>query len=138
MSDSSLTGGEEPERGRGHAAQWGLASVLTGGLVLLLAPLILINNILAAAFGPRRMGMSPAEITLVTWGLGISLVLVLLLGLTALLFALVGVVSARVSRQPVALALAGLLVSLVALFLFLVAATDSVFVLVWFNREPFR
>ncbi len=138
MSNGRLPEGEELDRGRGHAAQWGLASVLTGGLVLLMAPLTLVITILLAAFGPGRMGMDPPQITLATWGLLIGLVVVLLLGLAALLFGVAGILSARARGQPMALGLAGLLVSVAGLVLFLFAAFDSVFVLVWFNREPFR
>src|SRR5262245_38697995 len=124
--------------GPGRAAQWGLASLVTGGLVLLSAPLTLIVNILLAAFGPQRMGMGSTEITLATWGLAIGLILMLLLALAGVLFAILGIASGRDRGQLVGLAVAGLLVSAVGLLLFCFVAVDTAFVLTWFNRDPFR
>jgi hypothetical protein len=106
--------------------------------VLLLAPLVLIVNILLASIGPARMGMGRTEITLATYGLLIGLGLVLLLGLAALAFAVVSLAAARAARQSPALGLAGLLVSLVGLALFLFVAVDTIFVLVGWSNNPFR
>jgi hypothetical protein len=138
MSDGILQEGEDRGRGAGHAAQWGLASLLTGGLVVLVAPLTLIVNILLAAFGPGRLGLDAPQITLVTWGFAVGLAVVLLLGVGGMLFGIAGIFSARARGQPVALGLAGVLVSVAGLLLFSIAAIDAVFVLVWFNRDPFR
>jgi amino acid transporter len=119
-------------------AEWGQAALVVGGLVLLLAPLTLIVNILLVSIGPSRMGMGRTEITLATYGLLIGLGLILLLGLAALAFAVISLMTARATRQSPALGLAGLFVSLVGLALFLFVAIDTIFVLVGWSRNPMR
>jgi hypothetical protein len=117
----------------GHGAQWGLASLWLGGLVLLLAPLTLIVNILMAALGPQGLHMAQPETRLASYGLLVAVGLVLLLGLAGLAFGIIALSSARGRGQPAGLPLAGILVSLVALLVFLFTAIDTVFVLAWFN-----
>jgi hypothetical protein len=132
MSEGIVRDVTEPAAA-GHGAQWGLASLWLGGLVVLLAPLTLIVNILMAAIGPQGLHMAQPEIRLSSYGLVIALGLVLLLGLAGLVFGVIALSAARARRQPLGLALAGIFVSVVGLLLFLFTAVDTVFVLVWFN-----
>ncbi|SRR6266545_2265778 len=124
--------GETPAGGQG--AQCGLASLWLGGLVVLLAPLTLIVNILLAAVGPEHLHMAQPEISLSSYGLLIALTLVLFLGVAGVVFGIVGIGAARARRQPIALPLAGLIVSVAGLLLFLFVSIDTLFVLAWFNQ----
>jgi hypothetical protein len=121
-----------PPRRRG--AENGLASLFLGTVVALMAPLTLLVNILLAVHGPEGVRTGPREAALATVGFVVGLILVLLLGVAGLLFGVIGLVGARRQGQPVALPLAGVLLNVVGLFLFLFVSIDSVFVLVWFNR----
>jgi hypothetical protein len=118
----------------GQSAQWGLAALCMGGLVTVLAPATLIVNILLAAFGPQQLHMAQPQIALSSYGLLLGLVLVMLLGLASVVFGVVGLAVARAREQSVALPLAGLLVSVVGLLLFLLTSIDTLFVLAWFNQ----
>ena len=132
---TSITVSEPPDR---RAAEWGLASVVLGGLLVVTSPIILIVNILMAALGPRSLGMSADEIKLGTFGFFTVLVLLLALGLTGLVFGGVSLSHARSRNQTVALGLAGLLVCAVGFLALLIVGIDSAFVLVGFNQGGLR
>jgi uncharacterized membrane protein len=134
MSNIAYEDGGPPPPGR-HWAEWGLASLFLGTAVTLLAPLTILINILMAAHGPHGLRMEAREVTLATAAFAVGIILVLLVGLAGLLFACFGLGAARRQGQSAALPLAGLLLSLLGLVVFLFAAIDLVFVLVRFNRE---
>jgi hypothetical protein len=125
---------EPPRPPRRSGAEHGLASLLLGVTVALLAPLTLLVNILMAVHGPRGLRMGPGEVTLAIVGFVIAIIIVLVLGVVGLLLGAIGLVAARREGQPSALPLAGLLLNLVGLFLFLIASLDAVFVLVMFHQ----
>jgi hypothetical protein len=134
MSDNPARESEVAVSGR--SAQYGLAALWLGGLVTLLAPATLIVNILLAAFWPDQLHMAQPQIGLASYGLLVGITLVLFLGLSGVVFGIVGLGAARAQRQSLALPLAGLLVSVVGLLLFLLVSIDTVFVLAWFNQAP--
>ena len=121
-----------------RAAEWGLGSVLLGALLILTTPLILIVNILMAAFGPSALGMNANAIQLATAGFVTVLVLLLALGVTGLVFGGISISAARSHHQSIAVGLAGLLVCAVGLLGLVVVGIDTGFVLEWFNRSPNR
>jgi hypothetical protein len=125
----------EPVRPAGRrGAENGLASLLLGVVVALMAPLTLLVNILMVVHGPDGLHTVAGHAALLTVGFVVGLVLVLLLGVAGLLFGVLGLVGALRQGQPVALPLAGVFLNVVGLLLFLFVSIDSVFVLVWFNR----
>jgi hypothetical protein len=121
-----------------RAAEWGLASVLLGGLLVVTAPIILIVNILMASIGPSALGMDPGAIKLATIGFVIVGLLLLGLGGTGVAFGLASLSAARSGNQSIALGLTGLIVSVVGVFALIVVGVDTGFVLEWFNRSPRR
>ncbi len=133
---SNIVLGEgEPARSRERrGAENGLASLLLGILVALLALLFTVVNTLMAAHGPQGLHMSASDVTLATVGFVVGILLILSLGLVGLLFGIVGLGAARQQGQSAALPLAGVFVNVVGLFLFLMAGITTVFVLVMFNR----
>jgi hypothetical protein len=122
----------------GSSAQWGLASLLTGGFVLLVAPMIVLVNISMAFAGPSRLAMNRGTITLATIGFLLGGCLILGLGGMGVTFGIVSLRRAGSRRESIALGLAGLTVSIVGLLVFLFAAIDTGFVLELFNHYPDR
>ena len=117
-----------------RGADGGVASLALGAVVTLLAPLLLIVNVLLAAHGPTGLRMGPSDIALATIGLVICIGLVLLLGVAGLFFGFFGAAAARRHGQPLALPLAGIFLNAVGLVLFFVVSIDTAFVLTSFNR----
>jgi hypothetical protein len=133
MSNIAFEDGDPPPGRRW--AEWGLASLFLGTVVTLLSPLTILISILLAAYGPHALRMNASLVTLATIAFAVGILLVLLVGLAGLLFACFGLGAARRQGQSAALPLAGLLLCILGLVVFLFAAIDLVFVLVRFNRE---
>jgi hypothetical protein len=98
----------------GHAAQWGLAAILVGSLVVVLFP-IAIGIIFAALYGAYEDVFAESR----DFDLGIrggwALVgAVAALALFSLICGIAGLASARARSQPVGLSVAGTAVALVA------------------------
>src|SRR5262249_16549597 len=100
-----------------HAGQWGLASLLTGGVIPILVPLFLLVFFhLTGMILDRRMFDSASMKLLSTAGTVVVLGLVGL-GVFSFLFGIIGMLSALIRGQPGGLAVAGSVVSLVGLVL---------------------
>jgi predicted RNA-binding Zn-ribbon protein involved in translation (DUF1610 family) len=99
-----------------HAAEWGLASLLVAGVLILMFPLMLIVVIGgdAVAWAGDVQGSDIDQAIGVGYLTGISLIG---LGVLALFFGLMGLTAAAYRKQPFGLSVAGTLVSLGALFL---------------------
>jgi hypothetical protein len=119
-----------------HGAHWGLASMFIGAVLLIGSPIILVVNILMAAFGPRALRMGQEDIFLATSGFELALLLLVMLGLCGVAFAVRSLTLARTEHHSIALGLAGLLLCVVGLVVLLIVGADSVAVLSWFNRNP--
>jgi hypothetical protein len=119
-------------------AQWGLASLLVGGLLVPTAGIALVAVILMASIGPSHLGMDQTSITLATYGAGITTLLLLGLGVCGIVFASIGLSRARRDNQTSALPLAGLLASIAGLLMILMVALDAFAVIDWFHRSPSR
>jgi hypothetical protein len=115
-----------------HAAEWGLASLLTGGVLLLMAPVTLIFNFLFWVSGSRVL--APSDMRLAFQGAMIALVVLLGLVLASLSCGVIGLYSAVTRRQPAGLAAAGILVNVAALVLWLIVGIDLVAILNAFSR----
>lgn len=119
---------------RRRATDGGVAALVLGAVVALLAPLIVLLSTLMAAHGPQGLRMGSADVTLATIALVVCCGAVLLLGVAGLFFAISGMAAARRAHQPLALPLAGLFLNAVGLLMFFAATIDMVFVLILFNR----
>jgi hypothetical protein len=124
---------ESPDRAAQTAAQWGLAALLTSGVSLLMAPLLV--------FIDRALALN--QFTVVWWDtpsrvaacvLLIAAVFVLgPLSVFSLVFALMGLGWARARRLPVVLHMPGVVLGVVTLGCWLVAAVAVFFTIpsVW-------
>jgi hypothetical protein len=111
--------GDEPKAGTTrHATDWGQAALLLGGVLLLLAPLMMIVMILAVAIAVPLWG--PSEIRTVSIVFAIPLVCLVALSILSLIAAILGLKAAVSRRQPAGLPVSGLLVGLVALLFSLI------------------
>lgn len=108
----------------GESAQWGLASLLISGLLLLAAPVTLIFNILLWQAGPFGIALGPAFV-----GAGLSLLVILGLTACGIAFGLKGRRMAADDRRPSPLTTAGVLTGVAALLLWLVVGIDLIAIL---------
>jgi hypothetical protein len=129
LSESEVLAGE-----RRRVSEGGIAALVLGAVVTLLAPLFVLISALMAAHGPQGLRMGHADVTLATLALVVCCGIVLLLGVAGLFFALFGMNAARRGHQPLVLPLAGLFLNAVGLLLFFCATVDMIFVLTMFNR----
>jgi hypothetical protein len=100
-----------------HAGQWGLASLLMSLVVLLLVPLFLLVFLLLTMWIWDKTFFDAASMKLTSVASTIIVLGLVGLGLFSFLFGIIGMVSAMVRGQPGGLAVAGSIVSLVALVL---------------------
>src|SRR5262245_34080678 len=105
-----------------HAAEWGLASLLCGGVRALAALAGLVLAFLIADIGRRVM--SRPEVLAATTGTAVAVALIGLVALASIAAALKSLLSARSRGQPAGLGLMGLLVSLLALGLWVFAGAE--------------
>src|SRR5262245_787291 len=112
-----------------HAAEWGLASLLLGGILSVLALLVFQINVvlyLSARSGPI---LTPGEVRAVFIGSIVGAIIIAARCLTSMIFGIYSLVSAFRFQQPAALGWAGLLISILAL-LFWIAALVDLFMIV--------
>jgi hypothetical protein len=113
-----------------HAYEWGLASVLLGGLLAGTAPVTLIFNLLLWQAGSGVISRS--EMRLAHMGGILSILVIGLLCVTSLCFGILGVRWSVATRRPVALPLTGILVSSLALMLWIGVGGDLIAILTSF------
>ena len=106
-----------------HAAEWGLASLLTGGGVLLATPTVMVFAVIFWINGREIVGTAAdwANKLVVVGAVVAALVLIALAGFS-LAIGIRALQSAAQRRQPAGLPLAGTMVSAVALLLFTLMA----------------
>jgi hypothetical protein len=105
-----------------HAAEWGLASLLCGCMLLLAAPVTLILVLQLADVGRRVMGRTDLFIAFIVST--IAMTLVIALTIASLIGALKSLLSARSRKQPAALGFFGVLVAVFAIPLWGFTAAD--------------
>jgi hypothetical protein len=114
-----------------YAAEWGLASLLLGGVLTIIAPVMLIFNLMFWVSGPTVVTRDEMRVAL---GAAVVLLGVIgVLGLLSVRFGFKGLGAARAYGQPAALPVAGILVSLLALLLWAAVGGDLVAILVAFS-----
>ncbi len=116
-----------------HAAEWGLASLLTGGAMLLLTSVVMVFALIFWINGREIVGTAADwanKLTLVGAVIA-ALVLIALTG-ASLAVGIRALQSASQRRQPAGLALAGTMVSAVALLLFTLMAIGTLMVILTF------
>ena len=114
-----------------HAAEWGLAALLTGGVLTIIAPVVLLFNLLL--WNGQASNLSTGDLRLALVGGVIGVLSVVGLCMVSLTIGGRAIQSALTRRQPAGLALAGSLVSAVALILWLITGTDLMMILISFN-----
>src|SRR5436853_185887 len=120
--DSDWAGLGEEKRRAGF--EWGLASLLMGGLLALMALVMLITNVLLF-FGAADK-LDPASQSLATLVGLVGVVGVLVLCVISIVFGVRGVKRAQWFDTPTAVPLAGVLISIAATFLWLVVGADLI------------
>jgi hypothetical protein len=114
-----------------HAAEWGLAALLTGGVLTIIAPVVLLFNLLL--WNGQASNLSTSDLRLALVGGVIGVLSVVGLCMVSMTIGARAIQSALTRRQPAGLALAGSLVSAVALILWLITGTDLMMILISFN-----
>jgi len=111
----------------GCGAQWGLASLVIGSVIFLASPVLLAFNTLLAHGG--RFGL---PMGLVWTASIVGFVTVLALAIASVAFGVRGWMMSRRMREPLALGVAGTLMSAAALVGWLIAGIDLIIVLATF------
>ena len=114
-----------------HAAEWGLAALLTGGVLTIIAPVVLVFNLIFWNSGGSNLSTSDLRLALVGGVIGVLTVIGLCM--VSLTMGARAIQSALTRRQPAGLALAGSLVSATALILWIITGTDMMMILISFN-----
>jgi hypothetical protein len=111
----------------GCGAQWGLASLVIASVIFLASPVLLAFNTLLSHGGHYGMPMG------LVWTASIvGFVFVLALTIASLVFGVRGWMLSRQMREPLALGVAGALMSVTALISWLIAGIDLIIVLATF------
>ena len=123
--DSDWTGLGEEKRRSGF--EWGLASLLMGGFLALMAPIMLISNIqlfqgAASLLGPTELWLANAAAIVGTIG-------VLALCITSIVFGVRGMRRAQWFDMPMGIPLAGVLISIAAVFIWVIVGVDLIMIL---------
>ena len=117
-----------------HAAEWGLASLLMGGMLSVLSLLTFLINISLWGYSRAGISLSPGEVQAVFIGAIFGAVIVPAICLAGIVFAIRSLASAFRREQPSALGWAGLLMSILALLLWIAAFVDLFMILGMMRR----
>ena len=117
-----------------HAAEWGLASLLMGGILSILSLLALLINIILYAHALSGPFLGPGELTAVFIAAIFGAVIVPAICVTGIVFGIRSLASAFGRDQPGALGWAGLLMSLLALLLWIAVIVDLFMILGMMQR----
>jgi cytochrome bd-type quinol oxidase subunit 2 len=116
-----------PEEKRRLGFEWGLASLLMGGLLALMALVLFISNILIFLDAGQRLDPTSLEVANIAAIVGIPCFIGLCV--CSIVFAIRGMRGARRYDMPMALPASGLLLSIAALILWLVVGVDLIAIL---------
>jgi hypothetical protein len=108
-------------------AEWGMASLITGSVLVLIAPITLLFNLWL--WLGRQEAIPHEHRSLAYTGAVIALAVIGVLALSSVIFGLRGLVGAFISRQPAGLPLAGVCMSLAAVVLWLIVGVDLIMIL---------
>ena len=120
---------EESSESR-YAAEWGLASLLMGGVLAIIAPVMLVFNLIFWLQGPRVL--APQDMWLAHKAAIVGVAFLALLCLASVGFGIKAWRAASATFQPAGLAVAGTLVSLLALGLWIITGADLIMILTTF------
>jgi hypothetical protein len=120
-----------PEEKRRQGFEWGLASAIMGGVFMLMASIQLIANMLLFQWIGRSLGTSDVRIALAVAVVGVPGIVCACL--VSLLFGVRGLRRARRYDQPAGIAIAGILLSSAALFLWILLGVDIFAILLWLD-----
>jgi len=115
-----------------YAAEWGLVALLMRGVLTIIAPVTLIFNLIFWLQGPRVI--APQDMWLAHKAAIAGVGFVALLCLLSLWFGIKAWRAASATLQPAGLAVAGTLVSLLALSMWVIVGGDLIMILTAFTR----
>ena len=119
-----------------HAADWGLASLLCGGIMLLCLPPFVVFDLLFWLHGREAVDKaSAAAMSLVYLGMYIGAIVLIGLSLGSLTIGIRALVSASRHRQPAGLALAGTAISAAALVTTIVFSIGTILIILSFPAQ---
>jgi hypothetical protein len=98
-----------------HSGHWGLASLLIGSVVVIAVPIFLMAFVIGANLAGTTSHFDDKAMQLTSIATLVIVLSLVGLGLFGFIFGIVGMVSGLVRTQPGGLAMAGTLVSLVAM-----------------------
>ena len=107
-----------------HAAEWGLAALLMGGILAIMSLLMLMVNVLLYMGALDRPFLGSGEVRAVFIGAIFGAVILAGLCGTSIAFGIRSIVSAYRREQPCALGWAGLLISILAMLLWIAVMVD--------------
>jgi hypothetical protein len=113
-----------------YAAEWGLAALLMGGVLAIIAPVTLIFNLMFWLQGRRVIAPQDMALAHKAGIVGVGFIAVLCLA--SLAFGIKAWRAASATFQPAGLAVAGTLVSLLALVLWIITGADLIMILTTF------
>ncbi len=117
-----------------HAAEWGLASLLTGGFLLLVTAVIVVFNLEFWNTGDHVVSIAASwAMKLVVVGAVIAALVLIAVGAASLAIGIRALQSAARRRQPAGLAVAGTMVSAAALLLWTLTAIGGLMVILTFT-----
>jgi hypothetical protein len=117
-----------PEEKRRLGFEWGLASLLMGGLLALMALVLLISNILLF-LGSEQQRLDQTSLELANIAAIVGIPCFIGLCVCSIVFAIRGLRGARRYDMPMALPASGLLLSIAALILWIVVGVDLIAIL---------
>jgi hypothetical protein len=112
-----------------NSYEWGLASVLIGSTFLIMGPIALSFSVVLYNLLRGDHGLSLLELRLAQIGAIVCVVGAILICLFGLAYGIRGAARARPTRQPAALARAGILQGIGAVVIWLVVGIDLLFIL---------
>jgi hypothetical protein len=119
-----------------HAAEWGLASLLCGGIMLMCMPPLVVFDLLFWLHGREVVGTAAAAaMAIVYLGMYVSAIVVIGLSLVGLVIGIRALLSASRHRQPAGLALAGTVISAAALVTTILMSVGTILIILSFPAQ---
>jgi hypothetical protein len=114
-----------------HAAEWGLASSILGGVFVIIAPIVLMLNAWLWSSGWDHL--RGRERDWIRVGVVVGLCFVAFVCVLAVVFGLIGLSSARLRSQPKALPLAGIILGVFSCLIWTIVGIDLLAIVRFFR-----
>lgn len=104
-------------QGGSHSGQWGLSSILIGGLVVFMFPIVIMSLFGAMTGAFYDEFLTSSDIDLGVTATYVQVIGLLVLSTVALICAAIGLLSGLMRRQPLGLSISGAFMAIVAIVL---------------------